>query len=65
MILIAFNSSEIQTLKFNNLEIQYYVVNGHPRFRGKDVAKILEYTNTEQALRVNVDNDDKTKTERD
>ena len=53
--------SEIETFKFNNSEIKYYVVDGQPWFRGKDIAIILEYTNTEQALRVNVDNDDKLK----
>ncbi|MFM7983623.1 MAG: Bro-N domain-containing protein [Candidatus Fonsibacter sp.] len=49
--------SEIQTFKFNNSEIKYYVVDGQPWFRGKDLATILEYVNTKQALIAHVDND--------
>ncbi|MFM7982901.1 MAG: BRO family protein, partial [Candidatus Fonsibacter sp.] len=41
--------SEIQTFKFNNSEIKYYVVDGQPWFRGKDVATILEYVDTKKA----------------
>ena len=49
--------SEIETFKFNNSEIQYYVVDGKPWFRGKDVATFLEYVNTKQALIAHVDDD--------
>ena len=44
-----------------NCELQYITVNNEPWFRGKTVATILGYTDTKQAIRKNIDNDDKQK----
>lgn len=40
-------------------EIRVALVNGEPWFIGKDVANVLKYTDTDQALRKHVDEDDK------
>ena len=40
------------------------IVKDDPWFRGKDIATILESANTKEALRVNVDKEDKQKLEK-
>ena len=42
-------------------ELTYIVVNGEPWFKGKRVASLLGYTDTDQALRKHVDDDDRKK----
>ncbi|MFM7982380.1 MAG: Bro-N domain-containing protein, partial [Candidatus Fonsibacter sp.] len=54
---------KIETFKFKHSEIQYYVVDGQPWFRGKDVANILEYVDTKKAITAHVDDDYKKKLE--
>ncbi len=55
--------TQIQTFKNSGFEIECVCVSGDPWFKGKDVATVLGYTNTKQALAVNVDDDDKKKLE--
>ena len=55
--------AQIQTFENLGFEIECVCVSGDPWFKGKDVAIALGYTNTKQALVVNVDNDDKKKLE--
>jgi prophage antirepressor-like protein len=46
---------------FNNFKIKNYLdQKNNPWFKGKDVATILGYKDTDQALRKNVDEDEKT-----
>ena len=49
----------IQTFQNSSFKVQCFCVDGNPWFRGKDVATVLGYVNTKQAIRVNVDDDDK------
>ena len=54
------NTTAITT--FNNEEfgnVRTYMIKGEPWFIGKDIATILNYTNTSKAIRDHVDNDDK------
>lgn len=54
------NTTAITT--FNNEEfgnVRTYMIKGEPWFIGKDIAAILNYTNTSKAIRDHVDNDDK------
>ena len=51
--------SEIIEFNFNNKTIACIVVNGSPWFKAREVASILGYTNTTQAIIKNIDNDDK------
>ena len=53
--------SEIVEFSFNNKAITCIVVNGDPWFKAKEVATILAYTNTKQAIIDSVDDDDKRK----
>ena len=55
--------TQIQTFQppNSNLKIQGICINGDPWFRGKDIATVLGYANTTQALIKNVDDDDKKK----
>ena len=46
---------------FNNKAIACIVVHGDPWFKGKDIATILAYTNTNKAIIDNVYDDDKRK----
>ena len=48
--------------KFGDQSIDIVIVNGEPWFKGKDVAIILGYKNTKEAI-TNIDNDDKIKLE--
>ena len=47
----------------SSFNIPYIIVNNFPYFKGKDIATILGYVDTKQAIRVNVDDDDKQKLE--
>ena len=49
----------IQTFQNSSFKVQCVCVDGNPWFRDKDVATVLGYVNTKQAIRVNVDEDDK------
>ena len=49
----------IQTFQNSSFKVQCVCVDGNPWFRGKDVATVLGYVNTKQALIKNVDEDDK------
>ena len=51
--------SEIIEFNFNNKTIACIVVNGSPWFKAREVATILGYTNTTQAIIKHIDNDDK------
>ena len=51
--------SEIVKFNFNSKTITCIVVNGNPWFKAKEVATILGYTNTTQAIIQHIDNDDK------
>ena len=54
--------SKFWKFKFNNVDsnmIQRISFGGEPWFRAKDVATILEYTNTKKALIDHVDTADK------
>ena len=55
--------TQIQTFQNASFKVQCVCVSGEPWFRGRDVATILGYNNTTQAIRVNVDDDDKKKME--
>ena len=55
--------TQIQTFSNSSFSVQCMCVKGEPWFKGKDVATILGYQNTKQAIRVNVDEDDKKKLE--
>ena len=47
----------------SSLQIQGICINGDPWFRGKDVAMLLGYTDTKQAIRTHVEDDCKKKLE--
>ena len=49
----------IQTFQNSSFKVQCVCVDGNPWFRGKDVATVLAYKNPLQAVRVNVDEDDR------
>ncbi|MFM7977779.1 MAG: BRO family protein [Candidatus Fonsibacter sp.] len=56
--------SEITELNFNNNTFTCIVINGDPWFRGKDIAKLLDYADTAQAIaKKNVSKDDRKKME--
>ena len=55
--------TQIQTFQNSSFKVQCVCVSGEPWFKGKDVAKILGYNNTTQALIKNVEEDDKKKME--
>ena len=55
--------TQIQTFQNSSFQIGCVCVDGNPWFRGKDVATILGYNNTKQAIIKNVDVDDKKKME--
>jgi hypothetical protein len=48
-------------LTFNDKPIKYFYYNDQVYFKGKDIATILEYENTKQAIRINVNFDDRIK----
>ena len=47
----------------SSFNIPYILVDNSPYFKGKDIANVLGYANTTQAIRINVDDDDKQKLE--
>lgn len=51
--------NELQIFNFDSNEVRTVVVNDKPYFVGKDVAKVLGYKNTREALKYHVDNEDK------
>lgn len=50
---------ELQTFNFKTQEVRTAIKNNEPWFVGKDVADILGYSNTRDALNRHVDNEDK------
>ena len=50
---------EVQLFNFENHEVRSLVINSEPWFVGKDVAEVLGYKNTKDALTKHVDDEDK------
>ena len=48
-----------ENFNFNNLPVRTVLIDDEPWFVGKDVAKILGYANTKDALLKHVDDEDK------
>lgn len=48
-----------EIFNFHGQDVRTVIINNEPYFVGKDVAEILGYTNTRQALKNHVDEDDK------
>ncbi len=55
--------AELQTFEHSSFKVQCFCIEGAPWFKGKDIATILGYKNTTQAILVNVDEDDRNKIE--
>jgi len=51
--------NELQNFNFNNLTVRTVLIDDEPWFVGKDVAEILGYSNTKDALLKHVDDEDK------
>lgn len=51
--------NEVQLFNFENHEVRSLLINSEPWFVGKDVAEILGYKNTKDALTKHVDDEDK------
>lgn len=51
--------NQLQAFNFNGSDVRALVINGNPYFVGKDVATILGYKNTKDALLKHVDDEDK------
>ncbi|MEX6053048.1 phage antirepressor KilAC domain-containing protein [Mammaliicoccus sciuri] len=51
--------SELKIFNFDSNEVRTVIVNEKPYFVGKDVAEVLGYTNTRDALNRHVDDEDK------
>lgn len=51
--------NQLQAFNFNGSDVRVLVINGNPYFVGKDVATILGYKNTKDALLKHVDDEDK------
>lgn len=51
--------NELQNFNFNNLQVRTVLIDDEPWFVGKDVAEILGYANTKDALLRHVDDEDK------
>lgn len=51
--------NELQNFNFNNLPVRTVLIDDEPWFVGKDVAEILGYSNTKDALLKHVDDEDK------
>ena len=51
--------NELQIFNFENNEVRTMIVNDEPWFVGKDVAEVLGYSNTRDALNKHVDDEDK------
>lgn len=57
--LINFVNYKESIIQFNNKPLKYFIYNEQFYFKAKDVAEILEYTNTKQAIILHVDDLDK------
>ena len=55
--------TQMQTFENSSFKVQCVCVSGEPWFKGMEVATILGYKNTMQAVIVNVDEDDRNKIE--
>ncbi|MCT7764823.1 MAG: BRO family protein, partial [Lactobacillus iners] len=53
------NNNEIQIFNFENNEVRTLNIDGQPYFVGKDVADVLGYSNTRDALNRHVEFEDK------
>ena len=51
--------NEVQLFNFENHEVRSLLLNNEPCFVGKDVADVLGYADTNQAIRKHVDNEDR------
>lgn len=51
--------NELQIFNFKNNEVRTVLINNEPYFIGKDVAEVLGYERTDNAIRSHVDDDDK------
>lgn len=51
--------NDLQLFKFENKDVRALQIDGEPWFVGKDVAKILGYSNPSKAVSIHVDNEDK------
>ena len=51
--------NNIVAFKYNEQQVRTIEKNGEPWFVGKDVAEILGYSDTAQAVRKHIDNEDK------
>lgn len=51
--------NELQSFNFEGQDLTIIMINNEPWFVGKEVAKILGYKDTNQAIRIHVDDDDK------
>lgn len=51
--------NEVQLFNFENHEVRSLLINSEPWFVGKDVAKILGYKDTSDALKKHIDEEDK------
>lgn len=51
--------NEMQAFNFNENEVRTVLVNDIPYFVGKDVAKVLGYSDTNKAIAMHVDDEDK------
>ena len=51
--------NEVQLFNFENHEVRSLLLNNEPWFVGKDVADVLGYADTNQAIRKHVDNEDR------
>lgn len=51
--------NEVQLFNFENHEVRSLLINNEPWFVGKDVADVLGYADTNQAIRKHVDNEDR------
>jgi len=49
----------MQIFNFENNDVRTHVINDEPWFVGKDVAEVLGYSNTRDALNKHVDDEDK------
>lgn len=51
--------NELQVFNFNSNEVRTLLINNEPYFVGKDVADVLGYERSDNAIRSHVDDDDK------
>lgn len=51
--------NELQLFNFENHEVRSLLINSEPWFVGKDVASVLGYADTNKAIAMHVDNEDK------